>query len=155
MLSDAHRAAIYALQRRLSAQPIAWAITASSGLALQGLPVTPADLDIQTDAAGAYAIAALFDHAITRPIRLSHTDRVQSHFGALTLGGLTVEIMGAVQYPRPDGSWDVPIDIVPHRRWIAFETLQVPVLTLEYELMAYRMLGRVPRIALLEATLGV
>jgi hypothetical protein len=65
------------------------------------MPVEPRDIDIQTDEAGAYAIARLFSECVTRPIAFSAADRIRSHFGALLVDGVKVEVMGDI-HKRPD-----------------------------------------------------
>ena len=35
-----------------------------------------------------------------------------------------------------------PVDVALHRRWVKLDDMQIPVLALEYELQAYRLLGR-------------
>ena len=45
---------------RLAEMSVLWVVTGSLGMALQGMPVTVHDIDLQTDAAGAYKIAHIF-----------------------------------------------------------------------------------------------
>jgi hypothetical protein len=153
MIPQPHLAALHELYERLADQPISWAITASCGLALQGMPVAIHDIDLQTDQAGAYAIERLFAAAVLRPVRLAAAERIRSHFGALSLRDVTIEIMGAVQYRRADG-WDAPIDVLQHRRFVTVEAMQLPVLALSYERQAYANLGRAEKVELLETWLS-
>lgn len=150
MILEAHVGALRVLVERLAGEPILWALTGSMSFALQGLPVEPHDIDIQTDAQGAYALAACFAGRVTRPVAFSGTEAIRSHFGALTIEGVAVEIMGALQKRLPDGTWEDPVDVALHRRWIEVEGLRVPVLDLAYEARAYRVLGRTARAELLE-----
>jgi hypothetical protein len=152
MLPERHLHVLDTLAGRLD-KTIVWALTGSTAFVLQGVPVEPHDIDVQTDAAGAGAIAARFSQAIVQPVAFSGTDRVRSYFGALELHGLRVEIMGALQKRQPDGSWETPVDVVALRRWITVGGLRLPVLDLAYEARAYRLLGRVERADLLEAWL--
>lgn len=59
------------------------AVTGSVGLALQGVPLEPHDVDVQTDEAGAYRIAALFADRVVRPVVFSTKGNIRSLFGAL------------------------------------------------------------------------
>lgn len=154
MLPESHLTALRIVADRLADQPITWAVAAGCGLALQGIAVEVHDLDIQTDAPGAYALAALWPEHIVRPIRQSHTDRIQSHYGMLRLAGVDVDIMGDVQYRRADGSWVAPAPFLAHRHMIRYGDLWLPVLALRYELEAYRSIGRTAKVALLEAAIG-
>lgn len=149
-IPPAHRAALRQLHERLAANGLPWAVTGSLGFALQGVPVAVRDIDIQTDRDGAYRIAALFAASVTLPVAYHADERIRSHFGTLTLDGVAVEIMGAVQKRLADGAWEDPVDIAQHRQFVAFEGLRVPVLSLAYECQAYRRLGRLEKAALLE-----
>lgn len=154
MFAQHHAQALRDLYARLVHLDMPWVVTGSCGLVLQGVPVTVRDIDLQTDQDGAYAIARLFAAEVVRPIRHSHTDRIQSHFGALSLNGIEVEIMGAVQYRQPDGVWSRPVDVRQHRRYVPVAELELPVLDLRYERQAYANLGRSGKVALLERWLA-
>jgi len=149
VIPETHAPALRALIDRLAGTPILWALTGSMSFVLQGLPVEPHDIDIQTDAQGAYALAACFADRVTRPVAFSGTEGIRSHFGALVIEGITVEIMAALQKRLPDGTWEDPVAVAAHRRWIEVEGLRVPVLDLTYEARAYRVLGRTARAELL------
>ncbi|MBI4770848.1 MAG: hypothetical protein HY784_10680 [Chloroflexi bacterium] len=144
MIPPDHLHVLRLIHARLALLPVDWAVTGSLGFALQGMPVAVGDIDLQTDAAGAYAIERALAGAgrVTRPVRFSGTERICSHFGALTVAGVRVEIMGGVQKRSPGGEWDEPVDVCAHRQTVEIEGLHVPVLALEYEMEAYRRLGR-------------
>ena len=151
MLPAGHIAALRAIAAQLAAGADAWAVTGSCGLALQGLAIPVGDLDIQTDAGGAYALAAAFPDHVVRPVRLSAAERIRSHFGMLRLQGVDVEIMGDVQYRLPDGRWAEPAPCWQHLRFAQLGEIQLPVFDLTYELEAYRNLGRDAKVALITA----
>jgi hypothetical protein len=134
----------------LSQQPVNWVITGSCGMALQGVPVAIHDIDLQTDQAGAYALEQLFAEYVVRPVHFSGAERLQSHYGALAIDGIQVEIMGDMQYRRADGTWDAPVDFQRHKRYVQIQDLVLPVLALSYECQAYARLGRPDKVALLE-----
>ncbi|MBN1440298.1 MAG: hypothetical protein JW929_12900 [Anaerolineales bacterium] len=119
-----------------------WAITGSLGFALQGMQVEVHDVDLQTDRAGAYEIERRFSSYVVRPAAFSGTERIRSHFGALEINGIKVEIMGDLQKRLPDGHWEDPVDVRRHLRRILWGGMNLPVLSMEYEYQAYRMLGR-------------
>ena len=66
-----------------------------------------------------------------------------------TIEGITVELIGAVQKRGLEDSWEVPTDPAEHRRFVRLGDLQIPVLSLEYEAVAYAELGRHERAELL------
>ncbi|MCC6455102.1 MAG: hypothetical protein IT328_09185 [Caldilineaceae bacterium] len=154
MLERELLSALRALAVRLKRQPVNWAITASCGLALQGVPVSVRDVDLATDRSGAYRLAQLFAPEMTRPVQLSSVKTVQSHYGAFVLEGYTFEIIGASQYPRANGGWDAPLDFTPHKHFVRVDEMSLPVLTLEFEYENYVRLGRAEKVKLLAEWLG-
>ena len=144
-LPGPHTRALRILVSRLRAADILWALTGSTAFGLQGLPIEPGDIDVQTDEAGAYAIELLFAEHVVRPVRPRDSARVASHFGALGLEEITVEIMGDIRQRAPAGRWQPPPGpsaLVLRTDW---DELRVPVLSLEYERPAYAELGRLDR----------
>ena len=140
---------LHQLHAALRGQDILWAITGSTGFALRGLPFTPNDIDLQTDAPGAYAVEKALHPFIVRPVAFSGTERIRSHFGQLRLDGVKVEIMGDVEKwvngsldNLGTGSWEPPPDLAQHREFIQFEGIELPVLSLVYEREAYEKMGR-------------
>ncbi|HST89021.1 MAG TPA: hypothetical protein VLJ14_11635 [Ktedonobacterales bacterium] len=154
MLSWQHLAALCEIEARLRGDGVRWAPTGSTSFALQGVPVEAHDIDVQTDAAGAYALAGRFAEAVTRPVAFSEAERIRSHFGAMRLYGVTVEIMGDIVKRLPDGRWEEPVNLNAHTRFVEAHGLRLPVLALEYEAQAYRTLGRVQTAELLERWLA-
>ena len=151
MISDRLWSVFRLLHATLTPHDIHWALTGSLAFAFQGLPVTPHDIDLQTDEVGAYMIEGLFVLAMTRPVRLSATDTIRSHFGALEIDGVKVEIMGDMQHRGDDGRWERPPDLEALIRFIDVVDMRVPVLALEHEYQAYLKMGRADRAAQLKA----
>ena len=137
------------IHAQLSNTDVNWVITGSLGFALQGVPVQPNDIDLQTDKAGAYEIESLFSNAVIRKVTFSATERIKSHFGVLQLDGIEVEIMGDIQKRGPDGVWEEVVDPARYRRVVEIDGLLVPVLSLEYEYQAYLKFGRTERAKML------
>jgi aminoglycoside-2''-adenylyltransferase len=154
MLSWRHLAALRELEARLRGSGVRWALTGTASFALQGMPVDAHDIDVQTDAAGAYALAGRFAKAVTRPVTFSEAGRIRSHFGALRLYGVTVEIMGDIAKRLPERHWEEPVDLDAHTRFVEAHGLRLPVLALEYEAAAYRTLGRIQTAEMLESWLA-
>lgn len=122
-----------------------WAVVGSLGLALRGIPVDPRDIDLMTDKKAAYEIEAAFSEFMTQKVSPRTSEVIQSHFGALEIDGVKVEIMGEFRLRRPDGGWEDPPDLRSIRRFVRVGDMQVPVLSLEWEYHAYSMLGRMDR----------
>lgn len=149
MISKAHRAALRLLVARLPAEELNWALTGSTGHALQGVPVKANDIDVQTDEDTVWKAADLLAEHCVSPPHLWESTAVRSLFGRYAIEGVHVELIGALQKRLPDGGWGPPADPSAHRRFVAVERVRVPVLDLGYEARAYLELGRHGRAALL------
>lgn len=149
MIPENFIAALSQIVSALEGKDISWAVTGSMGFALQGVPVTPNDIDLQTDTVGAYEIEQHFCDQVVRSVTRKTSEQMRSMLGRFMLGDVKVEIMGDVQKCQPDDTWEPPVDIEEHKRWIEFEGMQVPVLDLAYEQMAYLKMGRLETAAML------
>jgi len=134
---------------RLNNTNVNWAVTGSLDFALWGVPVEVHDIDIQTDMVGAYEMERLFSEFVVRKVTFSSADRIRSHFGALMVDGIKVEIMGDIQKRLEDGTWEEPVDLNRYKRVVKVKEMQVPVLSLEYEYQAYLRLGRIEKAEML------
>jgi len=149
-ISPQHLSALRKVYQRLhgnvapSVEPseLNWVVCAGMSLALQGMPVAVHDIDLETDAAGAYEIERLFADCLAKPVTFSSKDKVRSHFGALCIDGITVEIIGDMETLTEDGRWERTAPLPRHRLFVPVDDMQVPVLSLEYECEAYHRLGR-------------
>jgi hypothetical protein len=130
-----------------------WAITGSLGMVLQGMDLPVHDIDIQTDEDGAYEIERRLAEFVVKPVLFKGSDRMRSRLGKLAIDGIQVEVMGAIQKRLQDGSWEPPVQVAEHRRWVELKGLKVPVLSLEYEAEAYHLMGREDRSAQIRAWL--
>ena len=59
-------------------------------------------------------------------------------------------MIGDLQKRLTDGTWEKPVDVRKHQRWVEVDGMRVPVLSLEYEYHAYRTLGRVEKAEMLQ-----
>lgn len=149
MIGPAFSAVLSQIVTKLQGSEVNWVLTGSLSFALQGLPLEPHDIDIQTDEKGAYEIERRFASQVSRNVMYSAGERMRSHFGALLIDGIEVEIMGDIQKRLEDGTWEAPVDPGSHKRFVHFEGMQVPVLSLEYEAQAYQKMGRLERAEML------
>jgi hypothetical protein len=138
---------------RLKDSNINWVVTGSLGFALQNVPVTPQDVDLQTNEAGAYEIERLLSEHVIRNMAFSSAENIRSHFGALTIDGIKVEIMGDIAKRLEDGTWEEPVDLERYKQFVEVEGMQIPVLSLEYEYQAYLKLGRLEKAQILRKVL--
>ena len=59
--------ALRKIYHRLEESDIVWVLTGSLGLAIKGIPLTPHDIDIQTDKAGVNGFARFFADDMSKP----------------------------------------------------------------------------------------
>lgn len=114
-------------------------------MALQGFPIKPADIDLQTDKAGAYRIQELLMEYMTRQVIFSTSARMRSHLGKLLIEDIVVEIIGNLEKLDPYDVWHASPDLSSFRRWVQLEGMKLPVLDLDYEAQAYEQMGRIER----------
>jgi len=119
-----------------------WVVTGSLGMALQGVPVSVHDIDIQTDHMGAYELEERLCAHVTTPVHLKESGQMRSHFGRFEMDGVQVEIMSDIQRRIDENTWDEPTFVATYREWVDAGGMQVPVMNLEYEVRAYRRWGR-------------
>lgn len=143
MISPAHLAALRLIHERLDKTPIVWVVTGSLGFAVRGMDVVVHDIDVQSDREGAYRIEHLFQEFVIEPVRFSSTAAIRSHFGALLVSGIRVEIMGDIEKWTAGACWEPPVELERPREWVTAHGMDIPVLSLEHESRAYRTLGRV------------
>ncbi|NJE13246.1 hypothetical protein [Thermococcus sp. LS2] len=149
MIPQTHLKVLRKLYERLKDSDVNWVVTGSLGFALQGVPVEPHDIDIQTDKEGAYEIEHLFSEFVVRPVKFRESERIRSYFGALMIDGIKVEIMGDIQ-KKVNDEWEPHVDINKYKRFVQIEGMKIPVLDLEYEYQAYLKLGRIEKAQMLK-----
>lgn len=154
MLPPLHQKVLHTIAHRLVDQSLIWVVTGSCNFVLQGVEVAVNDIDLQTDSVGAYAIQQLFQEYVVTPVTYRESPHIRSHFGALEIDSTTVEIMGDIQKRLPDNTWDDPVNLSQHRRWVEVADMRIPVLSLEYEHYAYRLLGRTEKADMLHKWLS-
>lgn len=155
MINPAFLDVLHQLYTRLNGTDINWAVTGSLCFALQGVPMPEVhDIDLQSDAAGAYDIERLFAENVSRKVEWSAARTIRSHFGALLIDGVKVELMGDVEKRLGDASdWEAPPDLRQVKRFVQVDEMRIPVMDLEYEYQAYLDMGRAARAKLLRAWL--
>lgn len=134
--------ALRIIHDRLQATNVIWAVTGSLGFALQGVPVAPHDIDLQTDKNGAYEIEHLLDEFVVEKVRFTSAERIRSHFGVFSVYEIRVEVMGDIEKRTSNGKWQPVDDLRKHIRLIEIDDMEIPVLSLDYEYEAYMQLGR-------------
>lgn len=129
-----------------------WALMGSTASVLQGIPdYQPPDVDFTTTMEGAYIMQGAIAHngVMIRPVGFSVREPYASYFGVFEIDGVKTEVMGDLIIKCDDGA----IDVKDHwSRWsdkvriLHFEDLHVPVIPLEWQLVANTLLQRPERI---------
>ena len=153
MLNPSYLNVLRKIYARMMNTNVNWVVTGSFSFALQGIALEPHDIDLQTDEAGAYEIERRFSEFVTRKVVLSCSEKIRSHFGALLIDGIKVEIMGDISKRLENGTWEEPINLDRYKRSIVVEGMQIPVLSLEHEYQAYLKLGRIEKAEVLKQAL--
>jgi hypothetical protein len=134
--------AVRTIHAALLESQVDWAVTGSLGMALQGMDLPINDIDIQTDEDGAYEVERRLAQYVVVPVLYKASERMRSRLGKLNVEGIQVEILGGIQKRLQDGDWEPPVQVAQHRLWVEVDGLSIPVLTLEYEYQAYKLMGR-------------
>jgi predicted nucleotidyltransferase len=138
------------LHSRLDEADIIWVIGGSLALVLEGLNITPRDIDLFTDKEGAYKIEELFAEFLVRNVSFSTKDNVRSHYGALNIDGIEVEIIGFIEFQNEDGTWYGGRKLEDVKRIFKLDNIEIPLMKLESQLRGYKRIGRKSRIRMIE-----
>ena len=130
-----------------------WAVMGSTASVLQGIPnYVPPDIDLVTTMTGAYIMEGAVGNcgASERPVEYSESEKYTSHFGIFEVADVKVEVMGDLVIHCSDGA----INATDHfARWsdkvrvLHFENYHIPVVPLEWQLVANVLLRRPERSA--------
>lgn len=143
------------IYKRLKNRHLNWVLTGSCSFIIQGIDIEIHDIDIQTDRDSAFEIGRLFRGYVIQRIQYLETEKIRSYFGELFIKGVKVEIMGDIQKRLPDGSWTEPPSINDLRKFVEYNSIEIPVLPLEYEMKSYRIMGREDRAMEIRDFLGL
>jgi len=154
MIPKKHLSAIQIIHERIYRTSISWAFTGSVNMALQGLAVTPNDIDIMTDEEGAHQIAELFTEFEVEPVALKQVGNIRSHIGVFDIEGVKVEVIAELESNSDAGDWAAVPSYKKAYMSIVYINMKVPILDLEYELEIYKLLGRDDRVKQIERYLG-
>ena len=150
VLDDKYLEVLKTLYSRLHEKDIIWFIGGSLALALEGLDVAPRDIDLFTDKNGAYQIEELFAEFLVRNVSFSIKDNIRSHYGALNIYGIEVEIIGFIEFRNRDGTWHGRRKLEDVTRLFELEDIKIPLMKIESQLRGYTNIGRTDKIELIE-----
>jgi hypothetical protein len=152
-LPEQHTRVLSLLVERIPPTEYSWALTGSAGLRLQGVDIPVNDLDLQTDGKTIFRLEKQLAEFIRTAVHFWKTEHTLSYHGQAEINGLQVEFLGDMRHRRPDGAWEPPLNIESVLAWIEWRHLQIPVLSLEHEALAYEKMGRIQKAELIRAAL--
>ena len=129
------------IESKLRGSGVRWVLAGSVSLALQGVNVSPNDIDILTDKEGAFEINRIFKDYEVKPVRFRRSRFFQSYFGEFKIEGVKVEIMGDLK-ELVEGEWRSLSQRLSTSRIIEVEGIKLPVSPLEDQLKSYQALRR-------------
>lgn len=132
------------IARQLNEAGVAYKVVGGAAAALHGVPVPVNDLDIETDAEGAYRFQTLFPNHVVEPVALRESEVYRSHFGRFDFDGVAVEVMGDLH--RREGEQWVPTAATTETT-VDLDGVPVRVSWLEEETLAYMRRKRLDRAA--------
>lgn len=141
MISTGILNALRTIIEHLNNEDIRWAVMASTSLALQGVDITPNDVDILTDEHGAFKIGSLLKDYEVKPVSFGRTNLFESFYGIFNIDGTKVEVMGDLK-ELLSGTWVSISGRLKSPILIRLDTLTIPVTSLHDELISYEKLGR-------------
>jgi len=129
------------IESKLRGSGVRWVLAGSVSLALQGVNVSPNDIDILTDKEGAFEINRIFKDYEVKPVRFRRSRFFQSYFGEFEIEGVKVEVMGDLK-ELVKGEWRSLSQRLSTSRIIEVEGIKLPVSPLEDQLKSYQALRR-------------
>jgi hypothetical protein len=152
-LPQQHAQVLRLLLEKIPPTELPWALTGSVGLRLQGVDIPVNDLDLQTDAQTIYIIEQRLTGFMKTPVHVWESVHTLSHHGQAEINGLQVEFLGDMRHRSPAGIWEPAIDIVSIHIWVKWRDLQVPILPLQHEALAYEKMGRMQKAEIIRSAI--
>lgn len=128
-------------------------LSGSTSLAFQSVEVEVHDIDIVTDKLGAKTLDTLLRSYCTKPLEYSSTGTYRSWYGKYRFNDCDIDIMGEFQYRLKDGTWSQPNHLHPLHH-LDYHGASIPLLSLEQELQEYDNVGRLDKVAKIQAVLS-
>ncbi len=117
-----------------------WALAGSTASALQGIPLTPQDIDIITDRKGARLLSIQLKKFTVSPLRWGESEHFASLLAQFKLEGAKVEVIGDLRVKGDRGY--LRFNLWPFVREIPFAGQKVYVVPLEWQLLVNLIVGK-------------
>jgi len=131
-------AVLRVLNKKFKDKPIKWMLAGTTGLALQGVEISPNDIDILTDKEGAFQINELLKEYEVKPIKFRRSKIFESYFGKFKINGVEIDVMGNLRVKLDNGWVLVKLD----SNVVEMKEMEFYVYPLHKALKAYKILER-------------
>jgi len=153
MITEKHKQVLEIIAKNLEGKDINWAIVGSTSLALQGVDITPNDIDILTDKEDSFKIQECLKEYVVEPVAYKESERFISYFGKFKIEGLDVEVMGDLKNKIPDSDLWTETSRLSAKKTIDYKGLKINVINLEQEYEAYVKMDRKEKAKLIKKAL--
>lgn len=133
--------ALKTLVEKLKDQDIHWVFAGSVSLALQGVNVTPGDIDIITNKTDAYKINELLRDYETKKVEFRKGETYQSYLGEFYINSVKIEVMGEFREKSKQKWFDSKARLASPVI-MQFYGMQLPVSPLLLQLRSYESSAR-------------
>ena len=134
------------ISQRLNENKVIWAIVGSTNLALQGIEITPRDIDIILTIENLVKLKNIFPEYSVTEIEEKQSTRGSSYWRVLIeINGIEVEILGE----KENGVYTDNL-LAGNKLEILLDDTNIFCLTLQSEIYAYRETGRQNRVEMIE-----
>ncbi len=142
------------LTQKLESMSEKWAVTGSFGQVLQGVNVVPKDIDIISTRVGVRKIQSILKEFTQHKVSYSATNSMRSYFGVIEINSCKIEFFGEIENLLKNNTWEPHIEWEKNITEIVIDSIVVPVITLEYELLICNKLFITERAILIEKRLS-
>jgi|GEM_PF-3507488 len=145
MLPTQVRRALSTLPESLQGSSIEWRLGGSIALALQGLEISPCDIDLLLPSGDtARFMAETLGEFVESPPHWRTSEPFASYYGHRRIEGMKIDLIGELVIETPQGSVELGADSLLWRREssLPFQGWKVPSIPLEIQLVTYYLMPK-------------
>lgn len=129
------------LLEKCTAMDEQWVVAGSMSLALQGVNVSPSDIDVVTTKDGAFKINDLLKQWEAKSVEFGCTEQYKSYYGKFKIQDISIDVMGALKEKR-NGKWISLSSRLSSPKIVTIAGRDLPVTPLKHQLESYKMSER-------------
>jgi hypothetical protein len=131
-------AALKIINEKLKSRKIRWVLAGTTGLALQGVEISPNDIDILTDKEGALKINELLKEYEVKPVKFRRSKIFESYFGKFKISNVEVDVIGNLRV-KLSNRWK-SVELLSNT--VEMDGTKIRVYPIREALKAYRIMKR-------------